>query len=553
MPDKVKEKVKGILEKAKTSLKKIPKIAYIALTVLLVGAVVLAAVLNQKDYGVLFTNLGSSEMQSILGYLNENGITDYQVENGDTILVPEKQEAAMKAQLLLEGYPETGFAYSYSEKSGPFSTESERAAAELRDLQDRLSAVVRCFDDVKDAVVSITPAEDHRYVLDSQHILGAKASVLVTMVDNRPLSKQSVEAIRNLVAHSVKGLAIESVEISDTAGNSYGMADGLTDGEASALKLQLEEQWENKIRGNVLQVLIPYFGEENVRVGVSCTVDVNRTEENDLQFHLPDWADDGSTGGKGIIGSQIYDNSVILDRDEPAGGVVGTETNADIPEYVEDETEPGGGDKESHQSGQIDYDNSKTETHVIRTAGYLTDCTISVSINATTAGEIDARELQQHVARVAGIRGTVDPATGEENFSQRISVISMPFYEETSPIIPIAPQAPVKMWVVYAVLGGVLLLAVIITVVIVIVKKKKAKKIAKQKRELERLKAQQGAAGAAMTAAPAEQPGQNVPADVMDLQMEKSIELRQDLRKFAEENPEIAAQMIKNWMKGDEE
>ena len=42
-------------------------------------------------------------------------------------------------------------------------------------------------------------------------------------------------------------------------------------------------------------------------------------------------------------------------------------------------------------------------------------------------------------------------------------------------------------------------------------------------------------------------------ADIMDMKTEKSLELRRDVRKFAEENPEIAAQMVKNWLReGDD-
>ena len=48
-------------------------------------------------------------------------------------------------------------------------------------------------------------------------------------------------------------------------------------------------------------------------------------------------------------------------------------------------------------------------------------------------------------------------------------------------------------------------------------------------------------------------PQQPVPApegaDIMEMQTEKSVELRQDVRKFAEDNPEIAAQMVKAWLK----
>lgn len=43
-------------------------------------------------------------------------------------------------------------------------------------------------------------------------------------------------------------------------------------------------------------------------------------------------------------------------------------------------------------------------------------------------------------------------------------------------------------------------------------------------------------------------------ADIMNLQTEKSMELRKDVRKFAEDNPEVAAQMVKSWLReGDGE
>ena len=42
-------------------------------------------------------------------------------------------------------------------------------------------------------------------------------------------------------------------------------------------------------------------------------------------------------------------------------------------------------------------------------------------------------------------------------------------------------------------------------------------------------------------------------ADIMNIRTEKSMLLRQDIRKFAESNPEIAAQMLKNWLRGGEE
>ena len=44
--------------------------------------------------------------------------------------------------------------------------------------------------------------------------------------------------------------------------------------------------------------------------------------------------------------------------------------------------------------------------------------------------------------------------------------------------------------------------------------------------------------------------GETEGADVMDIQIERNMELRKEIRKFAEENPEIAAQVVRNWLRG---
>ena len=39
----------------------------------------------------------------------------------------------------------------------------------------------------------------------------------------------------------------------------------------------------------------------------------------------------------------------------------------------------------------------------------------------------------------------------------------------------------------------------------------------------------------------------------MEIHTERSMELRRDVRAFAENNPEVAAYMIKSWLKGDDD
>ena len=96
------EKLKTLWAKLKERLKKISKKVYIiagAALVVLAAAVVL--VLYNRPYAVLVTGVSSGEASSILSYLDGLGVTDYKVENNDTILVPKGQEAALKGLSLI--------------------------------------------------------------------------------------------------------------------------------------------------------------------------------------------------------------------------------------------------------------------------------------------------------------------------------------------------------------------------------------------------------------------------------------------------------------------
>ena len=42
-------------------------------------------------------------------------------------------------------------------------------------------------------------------------------------------------------------------------------------------------------------------------------------------------------------------------------------------------------------------------------------------------------------------------------------------------------------------------------------------------------------------------------ADIMEINTEKSMELRKTVRQFAQNNPEIAAQMVKAWLRGEDD
>lgn len=534
----MKDKFKGILEKIKTFFGKLSKKTRIMLGVGLVaivaGAIIVALVLNNQPYSVLFTNLGSDEVSSITTYLDDNGITDYQIKDSDTILVPKDQETELKAKLIMKGYPSTGFAYStYLNNVGSLSTESDRETAFLFELQDRLGAVVKCLDGVKDAWVTIAQGEDRRYVLDSDNIVQASASVMVQMDGTKSLSSQQATAIRNLVAHAVSGLQIDSVTISDTLGNTYNSGDGVSDSSsASQLKMQLEEQVNNSVRTSIMQALTPFYGDDNIRVSVNSTVDVSHSVGKSTTYAQPTWAADGSTNGEGIIGSKVYDNTITRDDGSNSGGTVGTQSNSDVDTYVKNEAKVNGNEKSVSTSGQVDYDVNNNVEQTERTAGVVTDMMVSVSLNSTTAGRVDTKTIMDHVARAAGI------STDQED--KKISIMTQPFYKEKTNTSNSADTKTLPSWAIYAAIGGGALLLLLL-ILIMFLRRKKRKKNAQDALE-DRM----------MAYMPKAQPA-TAGADIMNMKSEKSMELRKSIRDFADENPEIAAQMVRTWLRGGEE
>lgn len=537
----MQEKLKGFGEKAKGFFsgmsRKTRVVLGTALGVVVLGAVVLAVISYNKPYTALFTGLTSDEVSSIVTYLNENGVTNYRVEGNDTILVPEAQEAQLKADLLMQGYPTTGFAYkTYREGVGSMSTESDRKIAYLQDLQDRMAGVIRCMDGVKDAVVTIAQGEDRTYILDSDNVIDASASVMVTMSGGMTLSDQQASAIRNLVAHAVQGLKIDNIAITDSKGTVYSGGDSTAgSGDASELKMKLEEEVNDRVRAQILAVLVPLYGEDNVRVAVNSTVDVNHTVGETTQYTQPDWAADGSTKGEGIIGSKVYDQEVVRGDGDTVGGVAGNESNSDISSYVENNTKTDGSETYIKNQGQTDYNVNTDKQQVERVAGTVSDLMVSVTINSATAGSVDTTELLGHVARAAGISSDVQ--------ADKISILSAPFYAQENSLLP-AGGLNLPDWAIYAAIGGGALLLFVLILIAVLRRKSRRKK----RLELEQmLRAVPGPSPAAV------QKATESGADIMNIKTEKSIQLRQEIRRFAEESPEIAAQMLKNWLRGGDD
>lgn len=549
---KVQTKLKDLWEKVKGFFAKLNKKVRILLgvcaAVILVLIIAAALLLNRKEYATLCSGLTASETSSVISFLNDNGVTDYKISN-DSILVPEGREEQLQIQLMNSRLLNSGFLYeTYFDKTGTFSTEAERKEAMRIATQEKLEAMIRQMEGVRDASVVINLGTQQVYVLDPK-TSQSTATVQITPDGNQLLSSGMVESIRYMVSHAVRDLDIGSVVVMDTYGNTYSETDNSLGQmqDANALKLQYERETDNKIRSQVLQALEWVYGEGNVAVAVNTTVDMSRKVVESTKYAQPE----GSAENAGLIGKEKWFWVINADGSIAEGGTVGTTSNSDIPLYPDRVPNGTDGDRYSSGDGEREYLEDKEVTQREVFAGTITDVNVAVTINqkAENAGSMTVEQLTRHVAVAAGI------GTNVENWDSHVSVAIAPFASDE----PIAgPDGffarlleNVPDWVIFAAIGGLVLFIILLIIILLLLRRRKKKKLAKQAAlEAEMRAAEEAAAAEAAAAVIAAAPTGG--ADIMEVNTEKSMELRKAVRQFAQNNPEIAAQMVKAWLKGED-
>ena len=555
-----KEKLQGYFEQVKTALGKISKKIWIIIGVTVAAlAIGIVIFLNTRPYATLIAGATNEEAGAVLSWLQEQGITNYRMEGTGTILVPEGQAASLKARLLVDQYSQANATPTgYFEQVSALSTQADRNRAWLMELQSRMEQTICQFPEVRSATVTINLGEDRGYVLDSNNVVEASAGVILTMQRGKALTDAQANAIRNYVAYSVAGLKVESVSLEDTEGNDYsGQSTGVgTAAASSALKIKLERQIRADFEKQILQALTPIYGENNVSVAVTVEVELGDKTINDYKVTLPQFAEDGSTEGRGIPGKQFYTYQFLTPDEGAVGGLVGTPSNSELPTYVD----PGDAQAELQsileERHETEYDNSKTQTQMVITAGTLTKVTATVGIDAKDCPNADLDAILRGSATAIGLVAPLELENGmteQQYLSRYITVIHDEFNE---PVVP-EPEPSgwealgIPLWVVIAAGAGLLVFAIVLTIILLLRGKKRKKQEAEQ-RAVEELLAvampQQTEDGVQL-----DENGEPVGADVMDLHTERSMELRQSIRDYVDENMEVAALLIKSWMKEDGE
>ncbi len=498
------------------------KLAIGGMAAIVVVAVILTIILNKKEYVALFSGLDEKETAEVMKQLQESDV-DYKYESDGTILIPEEQENALRMKLAQSGHPRTGTNYDVFTQNIDFmTTDYEKRQYEIFQLQERLQDSIETISGVREAIVTINVPDEKKFAWETEKE-ESSASVKINLTNGYTLSPTQTSGIMQLVVKSIEGLKEDNVAIIDTDGNSLIASDELKQTNTIKLKLEVEKEFEEETIAEVSEFLAKIYGPENIKVSAKCTINFDKKISEMLQY-IPD-----EETKQGVPG-ETKNEREITGPGETVGGVAGTETNAEVPTY------PGvvieGDNIYFRDSNSINYLVSQLKEQIEHNPGKIEELTVAAVINKASMRDEELQEVKELIAFSAGVK------------PENVALHNLIFYDPDAPAVPVdspnvqEPGIQMKDILIY---GGIALAVIVILIVVIsmVLRKRKKKKAEKETASTQ----------AAVT-------NDFSWADIQDeIKVQETQEqvIKKQLQEFTVSNPEIAAQLIRTWLKGEDE
>ncbi len=541
---KLKEMWQNLSAKSKKLLGIIAGITVVVIAV----AVFLLARGQKTEYQTLFSSLSQGEAQQIVSLLQEQNVPYLYDGKSGALKVPSESVDTLRAQLLSKGYPKSGFAYDmYIGNSGLMTTESDKKQYTLYDLQDRLGATIRLFDGVRDAKVTIAEGTDQTYAIEEDNPVQASASVVVTMEEGQSLSEKNAEAIKNLIARSVKGMNFTNVSVFDAGTMEEVAADAGDSASGSGTSMaNLTTTVENNIANNIKRVLGKIYGGENLAVSVKGTLNMAKLIQENTQYTVPEKTE--ATDKRGLLSNEEVAGENAGNSGENAAGVAGADANADTPRYTTQNGTAQTTDNYSNSSATREWLYNVLKEQKEIAPGVLEDASVAIVIN-TDDNSIPESDLINLVADAAGIKR--DEAADKITILRSLNKTAVQqTTEEKKPAEE--PKTLLNQFPLWALIGAAVSAFLLILILLILIlrgrKKKKLKKLAQEEMEN---------AAALSIEQPTDEitPVEEVDEDELTAEgkMAHGMKLKKSIGEFTDQNPQVVAKLIQSWMREEEQ
>jgi flagellar M-ring protein FliF len=410
--------------------------------------------ISAPQFTVLVADMDAETANAVVSKLKADNVQYTLGDGGRTVSVPVERVDELRLQFASDGLPAGGrMGYEIFDRTAFGTTEFLEHVNYRRALEGELGRTISSLSEVASARVHIAMAKDSLFVDRDQP---AKASVVLKLKANRPLSAASVRGIVGLVASSVESLRPESVVIIDDAGRQLNKQVETAEAGLSGLQLDRQQQMERDLTSKVVALLEPVVGEGRVRVNVAAHLNFDATEETEERFdpnnvvrsrQMTTEVSAAAAANGGIAGSRANQPAALstsqasaaapnATQQAAAGGAAG----AAAPVPAPDRPVPG------RSSETTNYEVSKVTRHTVTPQGQLAKLSVAVILDDERVSTKGADGTVQTTTRawnpegLTRIGGLVSAAVGlDKERGDQLTVENIPF--DAAPI-PVELPAP---------------------------------------------------------------------------------------------------------------
>ncbi len=488
---------------------------------------ILVTILTRPQYVVLLNCESTKEASEVSDLLTEAAL-DHQVSD-DGYQISINKEQLGEANLLLGANDIQSNAYTIDNvTSGGFSTtESDKQKRYEKYMESQLANdMLAKFTSIKSAVVDLYIPENDGTLIASEEESGA----WVVLELDGEFTPDNAAGLAKAISVGIGNETEENIVITDTEGNMLFSGDESysASGTASS-QLGVKAQWESKVKNEVRQVLLGTNEFDKVEVAMNLDVDFSSATEREHEYFVPD----GNT--QGYLSSERIYNSESTNGD---GGVPGTDSNGEVEYMYQDNSE-----------------SSSTVTEEERNylpGERITDKEVPPGTVNYAQSSISLTAINMNIVREEDVRsqGLLDGITWDEYKLANTAQTQLDVSEDIYNVVAMATGIPADNIAIVAysqnvffdaeglnvsasdIMQIVLIVIILGLLAFVVLRSMRSDKEGQQQEELS-----------------VESLLQSQPeVELEDISTEQVSETRRMIEKFVEDNPEAAANLLRNWL-----
>ncbi|MFY8094139.1 MAG: flagellar basal-body MS-ring/collar protein FliF [Niveispirillum sp.] len=391
-----------------------------AAVLITIGSIVFfAGQWSAPNMALLYSDLTPSDGGAIVQQLEAQQIPYKASPDGTRIEVPAEQVGRLRMTLAQQGIPTGGNVGNeiFNEPEGLGTTAFMQQMQQLRAKEGELVRSIQTLQQVQAARVHLVLPKRELFARQAQT---ATASVLLKLKPGKPLSKEQVAAIQQLVSTAVPQMEPANVSILDDKGNL--LSRGLRPNTPEAMAASAEERRlgrERELTQTIEELLGRSVGQGRVQAQVSVEMDFDRVTTNS-EIYDPE--------GQVVRGTQsVTENSDSTNRDgvDPVT-VANNLPTADAANSV------AGANRETRNRSEetVNYEISKTTKVHERETGQVRRMSVAVLVDGTyTTAEDGTRTYKPRTeAELAQMQRLVQAAVGfDAARGDSVEVVPMEF------------------------------------------------------------------------------------------------------------------------------